>query len=55
MRVARGRFQEWPGDGRTLAARDGQPLTFDPRARLRPGAEFLEWHGRHHRYDTGVA
>jgi putative restriction endonuclease len=46
VKVAKGRFQEGSVDGRTLLGREGMPLMFDPRARLRPGAEFLEWHGR---------
>lgn len=44
IRVAKGRFQEGSIDGHTLLSRDGMPLVFDARARLRPGAEFLEWH-----------
>jgi putative restriction endonuclease len=46
VKVAKGRFQEGSVDGRTLLGREGMPLMFDPRARLRPGGEFLEWHGR---------
>lgn len=46
VKVAKGRFQEGSVDGRTLLDRDGTALVFDARARLRPGAEFLEWHGR---------
>jgi putative restriction endonuclease len=46
VRVAKGRFQEGSVDGRTLFGRDGAALVFDPRARLRPGVEFLGWHGR---------
>lgn len=45
VRVAKGSFQEGSVDGRTLLGRDGMALVFDPRARLRPGAEFLGWHG----------
>ena len=47
VKVAKGRFEEGSVDGRTLLGRDGMALVFDPRARLRPGAEFLGWDGRH--------
>lgn len=47
VKVAKGRFQEGSVDGRTLLGRDGAALVFDPRARLRPGGEFLEWHSNH--------
>jgi putative restriction endonuclease len=46
VKVAKGRFQEGSVDGRTLLGRHGAALVFDPRARLRPGGEFLEWHRR---------
>lgn len=46
VKVAKGRFQEGSVDGRTLLGRDGMALVLDPRARLRPGVEFLGWHGR---------
>jgi len=45
VRVAKGRFQEGSLSGRTLLAHEGKPLVFHPQARLRPGAEFLGWHG----------
>lgn len=44
IRVAGGHFQEGLIDDRTLLSRHGDPLVFHPQARLRPGAEFLEWH-----------
>jgi len=46
VRVAQGRFEEGSHDRRTLLGRAGTPLVFHPHARLRPGAEFLEWHQR---------
>jgi len=46
VRVAKEGFQEGSIDGRTLLGRDGMPLVFHPQAKLRPRAEFLEWHRR---------
>jgi len=46
VKVAKGRFEEGSVEGRALLEREGMPLVFDPRARLRPGVEFLGWHGR---------
>lgn len=46
VRVAKGKFQECPIDGRTLLGREAHPLVFHPQARLRPGSNFLAWHRR---------
>lgn len=46
IHIAKRRFQEGSIDGRTLLSRDGMPLAFDGRARLRPAAEHLRWHER---------
>jgi len=46
VRVAKDGFQDASIDGRTLLGREGMPLVFDPRAKLRPRAEFLKWHRR---------
>lgn len=45
VRVAKGHFKEGLIDDRTLFDHEGKPLVFHPQARLRPGAEFLGWHG----------
>ena len=48
IKVAAGRFRESSPAGRSLAEHEGKPLHFHMDARLRPGAEQLEWHRRHH-------
>lgn len=48
VKIAKGRFREESLDGKTLLSRDGMPLVFDPRARLRPDPVHFDWHrGRH--------
>ena len=48
IRVAATRFREFAPHGRRLSERDGRLLHFHEHARLRPLAEHLEWHRRHH-------
>jgi len=49
IRVAQDRFTESSPHGRLLGTFQGHPLHFHDHARIRPAAEQLAWHARHHR------
>lgn len=52
VRVVKEGFQEGSVDDRTLLGREGMPLVFDPRAKVRTRAEFLEWHRQSYEIET---
>jgi len=49
IKVATGRFSESSPHGRLLVGFHQQSLHFHDHARMRPDAEHLAWHRRHHR------
>jgi putative restriction endonuclease len=49
IHMAIGRFEELSPHGRLLSEFHDQPLHFHAHSRLRPAADHLAWHARHHR------